>query len=238
MGAGAYDIIMDYSEILDGKVALEIGASCNGFGGDFSTTFFAAITKYHKNLTFYSIDKNQNLVNFHSKYQDLIPGRFHVLCGDGDKMLDQVHGEIAFAYLDNYDYIPPGSEDNDVIAQLILSYKRDWNLALTNMNSAKAHLAQTKKIVAKSADRCVILFDDTWQISQGKFFKPAQCKHIPRPWLTDALQTAEIPDTAYHKDWYGKGATAVPWLLSQGWTLIQKDQHHVPRDDWTALKNW
>lgn len=219
MGAGAYDILLSYNHIVDDCAVVELGANSLGPGGDGSTSFFAAYMINKHNVKFYTMDTQAGIINTLDKYEKLMPDRFHAWCGDALDLLDKVDKPIAFAYLDNFDYIPPGCENEPWMLGMIENY-RSQGIELNNANSAAAHLAQTQKIVAKAASRCVIMFDDTWNIHTGKTF---------------AGMVEPGTDT---EGWYGKGATAVPWLLSQGWSVIQDDTEHRPRDDWTALKNW
>lgn len=220
MGAGAYDIILDYDHILDHNAIVELGANSLGPGGDGSTSFFAAYLFNKPTVKFYTVDSDPGTIHTLDRYQKLMPDRFHAWCGDALEMLDQITEPVAFAYLDNFDYIPPGCEDADWMLAMIENYRTRWGIELNNTNSAQAHLAQTKKIVEMAADQCVILFDDTWNVAEGKTF------------------AGLIQPGTDHQDWYGKGATAVPWLLSQGWSVIKDACEFRPRDDWTALRNW
>ncbi len=221
MGASAYDIIMDYNHILDGCAVVEVGSNELGPYGEGSSTFFAGFLLNKPNATFYTIDINSCTQRGLDRFARMMPGRYNVITGDAIQMLDQVQEPIAFAYLDNFDYIPPGYEDADWMVEMIKNYRNQWGVELTNENSAAAHLAQTKKVVDKAADRCVILFDDTWHIYTGG----------------RSFAGAVKPGTD-NQGWYGKGATAVPWLIEQGWHVLPKYKDPRPRDDWTALCNW
>ena len=48
----------------------------------------------------------------------------------------------------------------------------------------------------------------------------------------------QFDDTHFDQKWVGKGATAVPWLLAQGWYVLP--QHFDPwtSDDYVALSNF
>jgi hypothetical protein len=220
MGAGAYDIIMDYNHILDGCAVVEVGSDSLGPHGEGSSMFFAGFMLNKLNTKFYTIDISEGTQSGLDRFARMMPDRYNVLRGDAMEMLDQVQEPIAFAYLDNFDYIPPGYEDADWMVAMIENYRNQWGVELTNENSAAAHLAQTKKVVDKAADRCVILFDDTWEVATGRTFAGA------------------VKPGTDNEGWYGKGASAVPWLIKQGWRVLPKYEDSRPRDDWTALCNW
>jgi len=211
MGAGAYDIILDYNHILDHRAVVELGSNSLGPSGDGSTGFFAGYVFNKPSTKFYTMDMEPGIISSLNRFQKLMPDRFHAWCGDPLELLDSV--------TEPFDYIPPGCEDADWMLDMIENY-RARGTDLNNANSAAVHLAQAQKVVEKVADRCVIMFDDTWNIHTGKTFEG-----LVKPGT----------DT---EGWYGKGATAVPWLLSQGWSVIEDHTEHRPRDDWTALKNW
>lgn len=218
MGANAYDIIMDYTDILDECAVVESG-SCRLGSGEQSSTFFAGFIQSRLKTKFYTFDINEGSQFGLNRFTELMPDRYHVINGSFSEHVNLIKEPIAFAYIDSFDYIPPDSREMDWMIQMIEQYK-SAGLELTNENSAKVHLEQTKLVAEKAASKCVILFDDTWEISTGQTF--AGCDYY------DAI----------HPDWYGKGATAVPWLLERGWKLIPKYKHDRARDDWTALCNW
>lgn len=210
--------------------------SSSGFEKSQSTTRADAEYPEGVGLVFYTIDTNEHIINSLKRYEKLMPNRYHAECGDTMSIIDNIDKPIGFAYLDSFDYIPPDSEEADWMINMINNYRRS-GITLTNENSARIHLEQTKLISSKSAEKCVIMFDDTWRISTGTTFSPSICKE--QPWRISALENEGISITKESTDWYGKGATSVPWLISQGWSLIPHiPSDNRPRDDWTALKNW
>jgi len=198
MGACAFDIIVDYVDVISSGSVIEIGAT----RGEGSTYFFMGFLHNSKKHNFITIDINPETTRHLEKYKRM--GNIDVLTGDGCAMLDKISQPIAFAYLDNFDLIRPGTENSIPIIEQIEKYKKDFNLEMHNDNCYKAHLEQTKKIVEKCAEKCIIQFDDT---------------HFDQKWI-------------------GKGATAVPWLLGQGWHVLP--QHFDPwtSDDYVALSNF
>ena len=220
MGAAAYDIILNHNNHIENGCILEIGSCSLGPYGENSSTFFAGYIQNKPNVNFYTIDKEQHIIDSLSRFEKVMPNKFHAWCGEPLDLIKNIKEPICFAYLDNFDYIPPDSEDEQWITDMKVRYIEEYGIELTNENSANVHLEQTKLIHERSGEKCYILFDDTWDIKSARTFEG---------WVT--------PENSYD-GWYGKGAKAVPWLLSNGWSLIEKDMEGRPRDDWTILCNF
>jgi len=216
MGARAYNILVDYCDKISEGVIVEMGASPL-MSGEGSTPFFCAYAMNRKDIEFYCIDLDCNLIN-QLKFFDKPDNNIHIWCGDGLELLDKIDKPISLAYLDNFDYIPPDSKHQQWIFDQKKRYVENFGVELTNENSAEVHLKQTMKVVDKMAERSIILFDDTWEVETGTTFRKELVADEP------------------HNGWYGKGATAVPWLLERGWRLLPKPMRG--RDDWTALCNF
>jgi len=166
MGARQYTIARDI-QFKSGEVAVEIGAE----RGEGSTEYLRQTVP-----KLYSID--------------VMPTIEGVIKAKGEDWLtDFPKGEkIKFAYLDNFDYIPPGYENQGWIH----AQQRDYatiGLEMNNGNSMATHLAQAKLVEANAAPFCEILIDDTF-MENGSYS--------------------------------GKGGTAVPWLLDNGYELINE----------------
>lgn len=182
MGDRAYRIIENYADQLNGAV-VEIGTEnpreyCEDGFGEGSTRFFAAACKA-LGLPFYSIDIDEAAYDQVRKIDGVNAFRMK-----GEDFLDQEFPrfgqKIAFAYLDNFDWIMEGGGTFKI-------YEKEGMIA-NNENSQKAHLDQAIRVVKHAADSCLILFDDTWQAADGSIT--------------------------------GKGGTAVPYLLEQGFSLL------------------
>jgi hypothetical protein len=220
MGAAAYDIILNHNDNIQTGCILEIGACPLGPYGESSSTFFAGYIMNKPILKFYTIDRDVNIINSLKRFEKIMPGKFHAWCGDPLELIKNIHEPISFAYLDNFDYIPPDSENEPWIYDMKQRYLDIYGIELTNENSANVHLEQTKMVHERSAEKSYIVFDDTWEISTAQTF-----------------YNMVLPENSFD-GWYGKGAKAIPWLLSNGWTLVEKDMEGRPRDDWTILRNW
>mmetsp|Transcript_45914 Transcript_45914/g.144042 ORF Transcript_45914/g.144042 Transcript_45914/m.144042 type:complete len:379 (-) Transcript_45914:31-1167(-) len=93
-------------------------------------------------------------------------------------------GRVSFAYLDNYDWIWAGEHpdsykhvyptmisDHD-LSQYKFKMRKEYEqqgLTLNNQKSQEAHLEQAKVVDRLCTDRCIILFDDTFQIGGGRY---------------------------------------------------------------------
>ena len=108
--------------------------------------------------------------------------------------------KIRVLYLDNFDWIYYEPENMPPWVQKQIMRYASFDLIMNNENSQKAHLEQTKLIASVAAEKCVIHFDDT--------------RLVP---------THE--NTPRHFD--GKGGTAVPWLVSQGWRVLYGDNSNI-----------
>jgi len=160
MGANAHGKIGEYTSQLEkGTAFVEIGC------GDASTPILIDICKKAE-LIFYSIDINNTRVS-----ED-----YNIIYEYGEQFLKDFHKwtypkkyEISAAYLDNFDwfYNPvlyyEKQLDEDDHARF-LEYQKE-GLVLSNINSQITHLTQTILVEELSADKCVILYDDTYYVS-------------------------------------------------------------------------
>lgn len=182
MGAQAYDLIDDFD--LKGSV-VEIGTE----RGEGSTKYLAAACKEAGNK-FYTVDFDLNAPSFPSLNQYRMRGEmfFEDHFPDDEK--------ICFAYLDGFDWVWPTLEG-------ILDWQLDqiehyatYGITMNNENSQLSHLSLTQSVVESAADKCVILFDDTY------------------------LKAPDYENLSFD----GKGGMACDWLIEQGWEQIHLSQ--------------
>jgi len=201
MGASAFDLILDYEDVIDSGAIVEIGSS----RGDGSTHFFAGYVSHNTKFNFYSIDINPELTRHLTKFERVKHSNIKILTGKGEDKIDDIKEPISYAYLDNFDLIRPGTESESYILEQIGKYKKDFNINMNNENCYKAHLTQAQKVNSKCSKKCIIQIDDT---------------HFAKD------------------EWVGKGRTAVPWLLNNGWTLLPRHTDPWTNNDYVALGNW
>lgn len=216
MGAEAHNEIEFYTTHLPGGTIVEIGAG--RYEGQ-SSHWFLNFVKDKPQYTFYCIEKDLGTYQDVVKMKEALGVTNAHIWNDSWEAMADIPTKLNYVYLDNFDYIPLGCENADWMLAQIENYKK-WGVDLNNENSAAAHLQQAQLAITMADTNCIILFDDTFKLEETT-------THTFVPYIT--------PDMT---GWYGKGATAVPWLIEQGWRLLPKDLCVRGRDDWTALANF
>lgn len=220
MGASAYDVIEYYQHSIQGEAIVEIGSA----RGEGSTNYFIDFIA-HTNKKFYTVDVRSDVIDYYNskKFTNV-----QAINDEHTSFADIIHGQICFAYLDSFDYIPPDDSINHQWMQdMIADYKQrnptNPKLWLTNENSAQHHLDRTKKLLPLMSQRSIFLFDDT--------FVPADLKKVT--WFRDSFD----PQSPQYRCWQGKGATAVPYLIDNGWKVLPQ-KSKSDRDDYAVLANF
>lgn len=220
MGASAYDVIVQYQNQIQGDTIIEIGSA----RGEGSTNFFINYTQ-QSGQKFYTVDIRQDVIDFYNSKR--LP-HVRAINDNHDKFENIIGSNICFAYLDSFDYIPPDDSINHQwMKDMIEDYKNrnpnNPNLWLTNENSAQHHLNRTQRLLPLMSDQSIFLFDDT--------FIPSTLKHVT--WFRDSYD----PNSEAYTSWQGKGATAVPLLIQNGWKVLPRLER-PGRDDYVALSNF
>lgn len=220
MGASAYDVIEYYQHSIQGESIVEIGSA----RGEGSTNYFIDFVA-HTDKKFYTVDVRSDVINYYNsnKFPNV-----QAINDENTNFTDFIHGQICFAYLDSFDYIPPDDSINHQWMQdMIADYKQrnptNPKLWLTNENSARHHLERAQRLLPLMSDKSIFLFDDT--------FIPATLQHVG--WFKNAYDS----NSQDYTSWQGKGATAVPYLIKNGWKVLPKLER-PGRDDYVALCNF
>lgn len=226
MGSKAFTLLDDLK--FQEFSILEIGAGqlVPPASGDGSTEYFANFVQNNPNSEFFSIDKNEDLLthNIETKKTRNLE-RVNFFCGDYKDIVVGLNKKFNFIYLDNFDYPPPGCEEHDWFLHQKENYINEYGVELTNENSAATHLEQTKVILDYIDNKAMIVFDDTFLVEKVQIHQYG-------------LEQGRKNGYRYPlKGWYGKGSTAVPYLISKGWKLIDSIMIQG-RDDYAALKNF
>jgi len=165
-----------------------------------STDFFAGLISVRNDLKFHSIDFDPEAHKVIGKYAIKLSNmQAHQMLGEDclENVLIPSGEKVCWAYLDNFDWIYYEKGDIPSWIQSQILHYSKFNLEMNNKNSQAAHLLQTQLITKIAAPKCVIHFDDTRKESGSE------------------------------TEYFGKGGTAVPWLLEQGWKIVYSGNSDV-----------
>lgn len=155
MGAQAYRIFEQHSDVADDECVVEVGSE----RGEGSTSWFSQFCG-ERGIAFYTVDIDPEV---HEGAKALIGAcsscSAHLI--SGEEFLGTIEKKIRFAYLDGFDCIPKGLEKEEFIDYYRKKYKA-MGLSMTNGQSAKSHLKQAQLIDQRAASRCAVLIDDTY----------------------------------------------------------------------------
>jgi hypothetical protein len=90
-------------------------------------------------------------------YTFLMPGR---------ELLAMLLGPFSVVYLDGFDWIPAGAEEEGWIDEARARYEL-LGLTLSNRACQEEHLAEAQQVVRRATARCRIILDDTWRGPRG-----------------------------------------------------------------------
>jgi hypothetical protein len=156
MGAKAYTIAAELMPSLTGAI-IEIGSERE----EGSTAFLAKVA-FHHGEPFHTVDMDSTQ---YEVARNIVGDAAHHMLGEA--FLLTYNQPIAFLYLDNFDWQWEGV-DPSVFQSQIDRYEA-LGLAMTNLNSQAAHLAQAIASMPWLSPRCGVLIDDTYQRSDGTF---------------------------------------------------------------------
>jgi hypothetical protein len=139
---------------------------------------------------------------------------------------------IGFAWLDGYDWPYTGNPPDYYIDQRETYERRGWKLS--QAESQRSHL----NIVISIADYVrVVAFDDTWRTHEYLSINarqrcaenvPPATQPAPRLAMDQPItrQYCDLERNHPHHDdpdrgWSGKGGTAIPYLLQEGFVVVE-----------------
>lgn len=163
MADNVYKIINEVDFEPD-EVVVEIGSE-RAFG---STSYLAEFCK-NRQISFYSVDAD---IAQYDKIKHLSGPYFTAFCMTGEDFLEKIfpkfNKQVKFVYLDNFDWIYEGNENIRRIRKQRERY-HELGMEMNNTNSQQAHLQQSMLISKYVIPNGVILFDDTWEPSEGTY---------------------------------------------------------------------
>jgi hypothetical protein len=139
---------------------LEIGSA--RMGDDQSTSWLAELAQTI-GTKLVTVDLNRE----HFQHAGMVPN-VDAYNSSGEQFLMQHYDnfypskKICFAYMDNFDWDWHPEITPDWIHAQIAQYKKDFGITMNNVNSQAAHLLQAIEIERRTADKCLIIFDDTF----------------------------------------------------------------------------
>jgi hypothetical protein len=179
-----------FNDIKTGEYIIEIGSD-----RDAGSTYQIAKLADRYGLNFTTVDIDKKATSRAGKIIGKINRDFKAVNDYGEKVLSEFTSPIRFVYLDAFD-IPGDWHSREVIE----SY-RDRNLQMTLENCHKMHYDCAVSISSKMPVGGFVCFDDVNPVDdQGKLI----FDRVP-------------PD---YKKWSGKGATAIPFLIENGFEVI------------------
>jgi len=135
------------------------------------------------------------------------------ICTTGQQFLRGFEGDIAFSYLDNYDWVDSKEDETGT-----------YPAFLSKRESELVHLEQAMIIVDKVPRGGLVLFDDTWFLERDP---PGQGR-VSNQLDFGSLSNAQVL-RGFHV--FGKGSLAVPFLLVNGFSLRAVSE----RPNWTQV---
>src|SRR5579885_1135589 len=94
----------------------------------------------------------------------------NVICAKGEEWLTKSPPQkpVAFAYLDNFDWIFPKNVSKPWRLQTGRYLEIDGTV-MNNVNSQATHFAQANALLPLFAPHAFVLFDDTWRYDTGEY---------------------------------------------------------------------
>jgi hypothetical protein len=153
MGARPYRYLNDYKPARG--CLIEIGSE----RGEGSTAFLAEYAKKH-HRPFFTTDIDPES---HEAAKVITRGARLM---SGSLFLQRFRGRISVAYMDGFDWIPEGLENEAWIHEQQARYA-SLGVEMTNEHCQAEHLREAVLIAKKAADRCCVILDDTWSEDGG-----------------------------------------------------------------------
>lgn len=154
MGARAYRYLALHKP--DPGLVIEVGAD----RGEGSTGWLFNYAQRH-GLGFYTADIDPKIVLGADR---IAPGRVRNVTGT--QLLERIRRPVSVAYLDGFDWIPQGEENEAWIGSQRDRYA-ELGFALDNTKCQKEHMREAGLIARRATESCAVICDDTWATGSG-----------------------------------------------------------------------
>ena len=159
-----------------------------------STRIIAELANKH-DVTFITVDFNQDTTAAAENIVKSVNKKFEAVNDFGEKFLERFSEELSLVYLDAFDLAGDWHP-----AKLADSYRKK-GVELTNENCYKMHLDCAVALCRKMKKGTYVCFDDVNPVDEEG--------HL-------ILRKVE----SHYPYWSGKGKTAIPYMLKNGFKLI------------------
>ena len=159
-----------------------------------STKYLSKLSNEH-NYQFYTVDLNEETTRAANAIVKGENPNFEAINDFGEKFLSNFEKKTHLVYLDAFDI------DGDWHSSDLRDWYQSVGSELNDENCWKMHLDCAEAIVSNMEINGFVIFDDVNPIDDNK----------------DIIleKVAE-----YHSEWSGKGKTAIPYLLNNGFRLL------------------
>lgn len=158
-----------------------------------STLYLSQYCKKN-NYKFITVDLNSETTQAAQNIVKGVSSDFEAVNQEGEVFLDEYQGTLGLVYLDAFDI------EGDWHPSKLVEWYKKQGVELTNENCWKMHLDSSVAISKKMVPNGFVVFDDVVAVDQnGKVVNEV---------------------SSNHPNWKGKGKTAIPYLLNNGFEII------------------
>ena len=187
--------ILDNLAFVEGdKVIIEIGSQREAG----STLYFSNLA-FNNSMSFVTVDLNPETTAAAKKIVKSKSSLFEAVNDYGEKYLDKFKGRIALLYLDAFDI------DGDWHSNDLRAWYKNKGSELNDENCWRMHLDCAVAVVNKIVPGGYIVFDDVNPVDENN-------------------KLVFEPVTSNYALWSGKGKTAIPYLLKNGFEIVSNQR--------------
>jgi hypothetical protein len=163
-----------------------------------STLYLSQLAQTCKSL-FFTLDLNEETTKQARKIVKSVNPKFDAINGFGEELLKEVDHPIHLLYLDAFDI------EGDWHPSELKDWYSNKGVNLDNENCWKMHKECIQNTLSNLPVNSFVAFDDVNPVDQDQNL------------ILDKVD----PD---HKEWSGKGHTAIPFMLENGFSLVDNQR--------------